>query len=145
MNVLFDTNVVLDVLMGRQPHFEAGVSLFAALDQGRLEGAICATTVTTVHYIAARTLKAKRAQALIRDLLALFSVARVDADVLARALDLKFADFEDAVAHEAARASGMTAIVTRDTKGFARAVLPVYEPRELLAVLDVVGPSQRSS
>ena len=144
MNVLFDTNIVLDVLMGRQPHFEIGVDLFAALDQGRLEGAICATTVTTVHYIAARTLKARRAQALIHDLLELFSIARVDEDVLARALDLKFADFEDAVAHEAARASGVTAIVTRDAKGFARSALPVYEPRELLAALDASDASRRS-
>ncbi len=139
MRVLFDTNVILDVLIGRQPHFETGTLLFAALDQGRLDGAVCATTVTTVHCIAAKTLSANRARLLVQDLLSLFSIARVDSDVLVRALDLKFADFEDAVVHEAARAGGMTAIVTRDARGFWRATLPVYEPAELLAALDAAG------
>jgi predicted nucleic acid-binding protein len=143
VRVLFDTNVILDVLIGRQPHFETGTLLFAALDQGRLDGAVCATTVTTVHYVAAKTLSANRARVLVHDLLTLFSIARVDSDVLVRALDLKFADFEDAVVHEAARAAGMTAIVTRDAKGFRRATLPVYEPAELLAALDAAtsGPA----
>ncbi len=139
MNVLFDTNVVLDVLIGREPHFETGVRLFAAVDQGRLNGTICATTATTVHYIAAKTLGAKQAKTLVRELLALFGVAPVDAEVLRRALGFAFAEFEDAVVHEAARAGGMSAIVTRDTKGFARASLPVYEPGELLAALEATG------
>ena len=55
--------------------------------------------------------------------------------VLTRALDLRFADYEDAVVHEAAIASGATAIVTRDAMGFSRATLPVYMPIELLAAL----------
>ena len=135
MKVVFDTNVVLDVLIGREPHFATGVELFDELDKGRLEGVICATTVTTVHYLAGRTLKAARARKLVADLLGLFGIAPVDEEVLRRALDLKFADFEDAVVHEAATASGATAIVTRDTKGFSRATLPVYTPIELLAAL----------
>ena len=135
MKVVFDTNVVLDVLIGREPHFETGVELFDELDKGRLEGVICATTVTTVHYLAGRTLKAARARKLVADLLGLFGIAPVDEEVLRRALDLKFADFEDAVVHEAATASGATAIVTRDARGFSRAALPVYTPIELLAAL----------
>jgi predicted nucleic acid-binding protein len=135
VRVLFDTNVVLDVLIGRTPHFEPGVELFDVLDKGGLDGVICATTVTTVHYIAGRTLKAARARELVADLLDLFSIALVDEKVLARALALKFADYEDAVVHEAAVASGASAIVTRDAKGFARATLRVYAPIELLAAL----------
>ncbi|MGE5527604.1 MAG: PIN domain-containing protein, partial [Patescibacteria group bacterium] len=71
----------------------------------------------------------------VRELLTLFDVADVDRNVLDRALDLDFADFEDAVLHEAARACGMTAIVTRDGRGFANASLPVFAPAELLAAV----------
>jgi len=66
----------------------------------------------------------------------LFGIASVDEGALSRALDLGFADFEDAVVHEAAVASGATAIVTRDAKGLRRATLLVYTPVELLAALD---------
>ena len=59
--------------------------------------------------------------------------------MLERALRLDFDDFEDAVVHEAARACGAAAIVTRDAAGFSRCSLPVLEPVELLSALAVAG------
>jgi len=135
VKVLFDTNVVLDVLLEREPHVDAAARLFSLVDNGNLEGSVCATTATTVFYIAARSFGTKRAQTQVRDLLGLFDVATVDRDVLARALDLDFDDFEDAVLHEAAVAGGMSAIVTRDRGGFSKATLPVFDPHELLAAV----------
>ncbi len=44
-------------------------------------------------------------------------------------------DFEDAVLHEAARNLDAAAIVTRNGKDFARSVLPVFDPAELLAAV----------
>ncbi len=135
MKVMFDTNVVLDVLLEREPYVEAAAKLFALVDTGGMEGSICATTATTVYYIAAKAAGRERANALVRELLALFDVAHVDRGVLDGALDLDFADFEDAVLHEAARVGGMAAIVTRDRRDFAKATLPVYDPAELLAAV----------
>jgi len=135
VKVLFDTNVVLDVLLDRDPHVRVAAKLFALVDNGLVEGSICATTVTTIYYIAAKSFGRARAHNLVHDLLAVFTVAPVDRDVLDRAVDLGFDDFEDAVVHEAARASGMAAIVTRDGAGFANATLPVFDPPELLAAI----------
>lgn len=135
MKVLFDTNVVLDVLLEREPHVTTAARLFSLVDNGNLEGSICATTATTVFYIAAKSFGSKRAQAQVRELLSLFDIAAVDRAVLTRALELDFADFEDAVLHEAASAGGMSAIVTRDRQGFANATLAVFDPRQLLAAV----------
>ena len=112
--MLFDTNVVLDVLLDRQPHIDLAAKLFALVDNGRREGAICATTATTIYHIAAQSFGRRRAHSQVHELLTLFAVAPVDRDVLGRALDLDFTDFEDAVLHEAARSAGAAAIVTRD-------------------------------
>jgi hypothetical protein len=54
---------------------------------------------------------------------------------LRSALDAGFADFEDAVVHEAARQAGAAAIVTRNGKDFVRSELPVFSPAELLAAM----------
>jgi predicted nucleic acid-binding protein len=135
VKVLFDTNVVLDVLLDREPHIDVAAKLFALVDNGRLEGSICATTVTTIYYIAAKSFGRRRAHTQVHELLGLFEVAAVDREVLDRALELDFADFEDAVAHEAARTSGMSAIVTRDGGDFVNASLPVFDPHELLAAI----------
>lgn len=135
MNVLFDTNVVLDVLLARAPHAEAAARLFSLVDSGRLEGTVCATTVTTVFYLASKAVGGKEARRLVADLLSLFSVAAVGRPELEIALGLSFDDFEDAVLHEAARSAGMTAIVTRNGRDFTRATLPIFAPQELLAAL----------
>ncbi len=135
MKVMFDTNVVLDVLLDREPHVAVAARLFALVDNRKLEGAICATTATTIYYIAAKSFGRRRALTQVHDLLKLFEVALVDRVVLDSALDLDFGDFEDAVLHEAARAGGMAAIVTRDTRDFTNATLPVFKPHELLAAV----------
>jgi predicted nucleic acid-binding protein len=135
MKVLFDTNVVLDVLLARKPHATAAAQLFALVERGEMQGSVCATTITTIHYLAARAVGPKRAEKHLRQLLSLFEVAPVTGAVVASALDLGFADFEDAVVHEAARACGASAIVTRNAKDFARASLPVLSPVELLAAV----------
>jgi predicted nucleic acid-binding protein len=135
VKVLFDTNVVLDVLMQREPHVEAAAKLFSLVDKGRIEGSICATTATTIFYIAAKSFGDRRAREEIRGLLALFDVAAVDKSVLDSALSTGFSDYEDAVVHEAARAIGATAIVTRDREGFSAASIPAMNPDELLAAI----------
>ena len=135
MRVVFDTNVVLDVLLDREPHVGVAAKLFALVDNGRMEGSICATTATTIYYIAVKSFGRRRAHTQVRELLTLFDVAPVDRDALDRALDVDFTDYEDAVLHEAARAVGAAAIVTRDGDDFANATVPVFDPLELLAAV----------
>jgi len=135
VKVLFDTNVILDVLLEREPHIDTASKLFALVDNGRINGCICATTATTIYYIAAKSFGARRARDQVHGLLGLFEVAPVGKDVLDGALDIDFSDYEDAVLHEAARATGATVIVTRDRDDFANSAIPVLDPIELLAVV----------
>ena len=135
MKVLFDTNVVLDQLLERQPHVDSAEQLMSLVDAGCIEGLICSTTATTIHYLASKAVGAPAALDYVRTLLSIFDVACVDREVLRGALDLGFPDFEDAVIHEAAREAGAAAIVTRNGKDFARSELPVFSPAELLAAV----------
>jgi hypothetical protein len=109
--------------------------LMALADGGAIEGVVSATTVTTIHYIAAKSLGSDLAGRHVRELLAIFDVACVDRDVLISALNLDFSDYEDAVLHEAGRADSVAAIVTRNGKDFEHATVPVFDPPELLAAL----------
>ena len=135
MRVLFDTNVVLDVLLACEPHVRPAAQLMSLVDAGRLDGVVSATTVTTIHYIATKSIGCERAGRQLRELLAIFDVVAVDRDILLDALALDFTDYEDAVLHEAARASSAAAIVTRNSNDFRRATVPVFTPPELLAAV----------
>jgi len=133
MKVLFDTNVVLDVLLARAPHSDVAVQLFNLVDRGRLQGVLCATTITTIHYLATKAAGRAQAKKHLLELMAMFEIAPVDQTVLSQAIELNLPDFEDAVLHESARAFGVAGIVTRNTKDFRGATLPVFSPKELLS------------
>jgi predicted nucleic acid-binding protein len=138
--MLFDTNIVLDVLLDREPFATIGASLFSHVERGTLPGYICATTVTTVHYLAYKALGAEQARQKVRTLMRLFEVAPVNRAILEAALASRLADFEDAVMHEAALHVGAHGIVTRDPAGFKGARLPVYAPEELWKALQTRQP-----
>ncbi|RIK41327.1 MAG: PIN domain nuclease [Chloroflexi bacterium] len=135
MKVLFDTNVILDLLLAREPFANAATQLVAKVEQADIEGRLCATTVTTIHYIVTKKLGAKQAALAIDRLLHLFDIAIVSRSVLLNATTLPFRDYEDAVLHEAARVTGADAIVSRNLADFPQAQLPVYDPPTLLALL----------
>ncbi|MFT3803106.1 MAG: PIN domain-containing protein [Burkholderiaceae bacterium] len=132
MRVLFDTNVVLDVLLNLEPHAQASARAIALVERGKVQGFLCATAVTTLFYLTSRVVGPRRAREQIATLLRLFEVAPVDRLVLTEALDAGFADYEDGVLHETARHAGMHCIVTRNVGDFAAAKLMVWEPAEFL-------------
>ncbi|MHB0963007.1 MAG: PIN domain-containing protein [Gemmatimonadaceae bacterium] len=135
MRALLDTNVVLDVLLDRAPHVGPSAGVLGAIESGVVTGLLGATTVTTLHYLIAKALGVRAATKHIETLLSLCDVAPVTEEVLRDALSLGFADYEDAVLHEAARRARASVIVTRDQAGFRRATLPVVSPTEFLATL----------
>jgi predicted nucleic acid-binding protein len=132
MRVLFDTNVVLDVLLSRAPHADAATQLLDLVARRQLDGVLGATSVTTIHYLLGKSLEAAAVRRHVNSLLAIFDVAAVTRAVLADATRLRFRDYEDAVLHEAARHSGCTCIVTRDPRDFSAGKLGIYLPAELL-------------
>lgn len=135
MKILFDTNVVLDLLLARSPWSRQAAELFSHAEAGNLVAYLGATTVTTVHYLTAKLVGQERAREEIGKLLALCRVAPVNRAVLEGALLLGLADYEDAVLHEAARQVGADAIVTRDNRDFRKSLLPVLSPEECLRIL----------
>ena len=62
MKVILDTNVVLDVLLARQPFALAAAKIFALAEQSRIQAWVCATTVTTIDYLLLQSLSRKKAR-----------------------------------------------------------------------------------
>jgi predicted nucleic acid-binding protein len=135
VKILFDTNIVLDLLLARQRFVNHAQRLFAAVERQEITGYLSAHTVMTVHYLLVKQLGAKSAVTHITKLLSLFEITPLSRTVIDAALKISFRDFEDAVIHESARLSMVDAIVTRNIADFKDAQLPIYEPTALLALL----------
>lgn len=136
MKILFDTNVILDALLDREPFSHAALQLFTQVETGKLTGILSTTTVTTIFYLATKVLDKAPAIEAITQLLRLFEVAPVHRLVLEEALSLDFSDFEDAILCQAGVHAGAQAILTRDRLGFKKASIGVYTPEELLRHFD---------
>lgn len=137
MRVLFDTNVVLDVLLARQPFVNVASELFGLVEHSRIEGLLCATTITTVDYLLMQAMPRPDAHQALRKLLTLFEIAPVNRVVLEEALKSKLTDFEDAVLDQAGRLAGVEVVVTRNQKDFRHACLRVLGPDEFLSSFQV--------
>src|SRR5258708_39660025 len=95
--VLFDTNVVLDVLLDRQPYADASATAWAAVETGNAEGMLAAHAVTTIHYLIRKEIGAIKAKRIVSAILRVFGIAAVAGAVVQEALQLPLSDFEDAV------------------------------------------------
>ena len=135
MKVLFDTNVVLDALLDRKPFASSAIFLFAEVELGGLQGYLCATTITTIFYLANKVRGRTVATEMIEKLLNIFEIAPVNRFALEEALTQDSPDFEDAVLYASAVLVGVDAIVTRDAVGFRSAKIPIFSPSELVGVL----------
>jgi predicted nucleic acid-binding protein len=137
IRVLFDANIVLDVLLNRTPHSANSAAVWQEVETGRIEGWLSAHSVTTIHYLIGRVSGALNAKQVIISILRTFKVATVDDGVIREALLLPGNEFEDAVASAAARGAGCHFIVTRDTKGFRNSPVQALPPERLFALLRV--------
>lgn len=135
MTVLVDANVVLDVMLGREPFLADSASVLAAVETSRCQGMLCASTVTTIHYIARRHLGTVESLAVISKLMSIFEIAPVNRSVLSAALGSTFSDFEDSVLHESALQAGASCIVTRNVADFRNANALIYTPSQFLEAL----------
>jgi predicted nucleic acid-binding protein len=135
LKVLIDLNIILDVLQKRQPFYDSSAQLLAAAETGKLEGWLAAHSITTLFYLIAKARSPQQAKVVITDLLQFLSVAQVNQTTLEQALNLPYADFEDAMQMMAAVQSGSQYLITRNAQDYKEGPLIVLQPAELLSLL----------
>ncbi len=138
MRILLDTNVILDLLLDREPFSEHSALLISKIEKGEIVGVLCATTVTTIYYLVNKSLSKKEADKSLELIFSLFEIASVNRIVLETAKDLKFKDFEDAVIYASAIHSKIDVVITRNIKDFKMKEIPIYEPVEFLKILKML-------
>ena len=132
--ILFDSDVLLDVLAQRQPFVVTSAQALNVVTQPQVQGYVSGHAVTNIFYILRRQVGSETAHELLSRLLQHLQVAGVTDEVIRAALQSSMTDFEDAVTSEAANASGVEVIVTRNTSDFVTSSIPAVLPEEFLAM-----------
>ena len=136
MKLLIDTTVVLDVLLKREPFYEAAADVLKLTQRDDVREYISASAVTDIYYIAHRQLKDKAAvKELLKRLLMVISVTAVSEREIVSALELAWSDFEDSVQYSVALLNEMDGLVTRNPTDYVNADIPIWEPKQILQEL----------
>ena len=133
--LLIDTDIILDVLVKRDPFFAASANLWAQIEKGNIRAYLASHTITTLFYLIRKAKGRKLARDSIRDILSVFEISPVDKKGLLFALELNFSDFEDAVQFAAAKQMNVDFIITRNIKHYSKSAIPVLTPDLFLATL----------
>ncbi len=127
MNIFFDTNVLLDVALRREPHL--------ARSQAVLSDAIknhsCFLswhTISNIAYIMGKLETKEDALTFIKEITKVCAVAPVEHKDLAVAMQHNSGDLEDAMQIASALAVQAEIIVTRDPRGFSKSPISLSNP-----------------
>jgi predicted nucleic acid-binding protein len=82
MKILLDTNIVLDLLLEREPFCNEAKDIFMMIESNQISGFLCATSITTIYYLINKSVEKSKADEIIEKLLQLFNIADVNKNIL---------------------------------------------------------------
>ncbi len=133
MRLFVDTNVVLDVLLRREPFYEDSARIWTLAETGQVTGFASTPSFPLIFYHLRRISghkAARKAIGLMRDI---FSIVPLDSQITNQAIDSDIKDFEDAIQFFSALRVGADSLITRNTKDYPTGDVPIQTPKEFLA------------
>jgi predicted nucleic acid-binding protein len=132
-NVFADTDVILDLLAKRQPHYDSAAILFSLADKEKIRIAVSSLSFSNLHYILSRTYSSSESRRILNRFKVLVKVLAVNEKVIELALTSRFNDFEDAIQYYTAIENNYLILLTRNIKDYKHAEIAVMTPEEYLS------------
>jgi len=131
MKAYVDSDVLLDVLLGRDAFVCESSQILDLCETHEITGCTTVLAIANIYYILNRydTKSTKKAIKLLREI---FKVLPVFDHEIGRSLDSNFKDFEDGVQNFTAENNNCDFIITRNKKDYAHSRLKVVTPHEYL-------------
>lgn len=135
MNLLIDTNVIIDILGKREPFFQDSYAALQKAIKAETECLVSVSAVTDIFYLLRKSLhSAEQAKKQIEQLSRLVIFADVQGMDVQTAIMRNMPDFEDAVVDAVAERNGSSYILTRNVKDFSESVTPAITPTDFLNI-----------
>lgn len=132
MKLLIDANILLDVLQNREPHVQSSSLIWKLCETEQAEGYVSCLTFANLVYVMRKELEPARLREVLQKLSLIFTFVELGPSNLARAAELQWDDFEDAVQSVTAQRLHADFIVTRNVRDFLKSRVIAFTPAELL-------------
>lgn len=138
MKIMCDTNVIIDVLLEREPFVEDSCRVLSLCEEHRVDGFVSASSVTDIYYLVRKyTHSTDLAYKAIGKLLEIIKVCSVTNNDVLTAFQRKARDFEDCLVATCAKSIHCEYIITRNKKDFEEFDISLLTPAEFLQQLSL--------
>ena len=136
MRCMIDTNIILDVLLEREPFFLNSKKVLSLCEEKRILGFISASTATDIFYLVRKALgSTDEAYTTLGHVLDIVKVLTVTNDDVNAAFLIKAKDFEDCLLATCAKSNKCDGLVTRNKKDFLDFGIPAFSPEEIVELI----------
>lgn len=136
--IFVDTNVLIDLLSRRHPHYESAAQLFSLADKKQIALSVSALTIANTSYILQKQIGTKETKKILRTLQLIINILPLTDKIIGLASnDEKFIDFEDGLQFFTALEHKQDVIVTRNLKDFKKSTIPVLSAEQFLQTLNL--------
>lgn len=133
MRLFIDANILLDVLQAREPHVKASSMVWKLCETEQDEGIVSALSFANLVYVMRKELEPDTVSDTYTKLEMIFRFTGLEVADISKAIDLKWADFEDALQSVSAERLKADYIITRNVKDFLKSKVMALTPAEYLA------------
>ena len=133
MDKLFvDTDIVLDLLTKREPHYSPAAELFSLADKKEIRLYVSPLSFANINYILSKILSSDQSRKKLLKFKTLVTVLINDEKTIELALTSDFKDFEDGIQYYTAIEGGLKILLTRNLKDYKSALISVMTAEQYL-------------
>lgn len=133
MDLLIDTNVLIDVIAHRDEFFDESKAIYDSCINKTHNGYIAAHTITNMNYILRKVFSDGKRRQILFALCDVFTVVDLDSEKIISALERSnFPDFEDCLQDECAIDINADYIITRNKEDYEASKIKALTPGEFV-------------
>lgn len=136
MRLMIDTNIILDVLLEREPFYMYSKAVLELCEGRKINGFISASTATDIFYLVRKALQSTdEAYKALGNILNIVKILTVTNDDVNSAFIQRAHDFEDCLLATCAESNKCDGIVTRSKKDYLTFGITLYSPEEITGLI----------
>ena len=132
IKIFIDSDIVLDLLAERKPHYIFAAKLFTLADKNKVQAFTSPIVFSNVHYILSKLTSNALSLQSLRKLKTFVKVLPVDEKVIEQSLNSEFRDFEDAIQYHTSVNNNIKFIITRNKADYKKSKIIVCTAEEFL-------------
>ncbi|MDP2364876.1 MAG: PIN domain-containing protein [Ignavibacteria bacterium] len=132
IKLFIDSDIILDLLAQREPHYIHAAKLFTLIDQQKIIAFTSPLIFANLHYLLKKLTSNVSALKNLRKLKTLINILPVDERVIEQSLNSEFNDFEDAIQYFTAINNGINLILTRNKVDYKKSKITISTAEEFL-------------